>query len=108
MAADHIKILNDNERQPCEIWTRVMGYIRPVSQWNIGKKGEYMERRFFSLKYLEDVSTIDAKEVKIEQNKRRNNADRSGRDLQCKKGHDSQGDKDGQLTSHEDQQSMVC
>ena len=39
--------LDDAERQPCEIWTRVMGYHRPVSSFNIGKKGEFYERRFF-------------------------------------------------------------
>jgi len=39
--------LEDHERQPCEIWTRVMGYHRPVSSFNIGKKGEHYERRFF-------------------------------------------------------------
>ncbi|HEX7645534.1 MAG TPA: anaerobic ribonucleoside-triphosphate reductase [Burkholderiaceae bacterium] len=40
-------VLNDAERQPCEIWTRVMGYHRPVSSFNIGKKGEFHERRYF-------------------------------------------------------------
>ncbi len=40
-------VLEDSERQPCEIWTRVMGYHRPVASFNIGKKGEYDERRFF-------------------------------------------------------------
>jgi anaerobic ribonucleoside-triphosphate reductase len=39
--------LDDSERQPCEIWTRVMGYHRPLSSFNIGKKGEFHERRFF-------------------------------------------------------------
>ena len=39
--------LNDAERQPCEVWTRVMGYHRPVASFNIGKKGEHRERRFF-------------------------------------------------------------
>ena len=39
--------LEDEERQRCEIWTRVMGYHRPVSSYNIGKKGEFHERRFF-------------------------------------------------------------
>lgn len=39
--------LHDDERQPCEIWTRVMGYHRPVSSFNIGKKGEYYERQYF-------------------------------------------------------------
>ncbi len=41
-------ILNDEERQPCEIWTRVMGYYRPISLFNIGKKGEFYERCFFT------------------------------------------------------------
>ena len=39
--------LKNEERQPCEIWTRVMGYHRPVSSFNIGKKGEHQERKFF-------------------------------------------------------------
>ena len=40
-------VLTDTERQRCEVWTRVMGYHRPVSSFNIGKKGEHQERRFF-------------------------------------------------------------
>ena len=40
--------LSDEERQPCEIWTRVMGYHRPVSSFNTGKKGEFHERKYFS------------------------------------------------------------
>jgi hypothetical protein len=40
--------LADDERQRCEVWTRVMGYHRPVASFNIGKKGEHCERRFFS------------------------------------------------------------
>lgn len=39
--------LEDHERQPCEIWTRVMGYHRPVSQFNIGKQSEHRDRRHF-------------------------------------------------------------
>lgn len=39
--------LADAERQPCEVWTRVMGYHRPVASFNIGKKGEHYERRHF-------------------------------------------------------------
>lgn len=39
--------LKDSERQPCEIWTRVMGYHRPVDAWNIGKKQEFADRRYF-------------------------------------------------------------
>lgn len=39
--------LTDEERQVCEVWTRVMGYHRPVASFNIGKKGEHNERKFF-------------------------------------------------------------
>jgi anaerobic ribonucleoside-triphosphate reductase len=39
--------LADSERQPCEVWTRVMGYFRPVSSFNRGKQGEYHERKCF-------------------------------------------------------------
>lgn len=39
--------LQTEERQPCEVWTRVMGYHRPVASFNIGKKGEHHERKFF-------------------------------------------------------------
>ncbi len=40
--------LDDAERQPCEVWTRVMGYHRPVASFNRGKQSEFAERRFFS------------------------------------------------------------
>lgn len=40
--------LSDAERQPCEVWTRVMGYHRPVASFNIGKQGEHQERQFFA------------------------------------------------------------
>lgn len=36
----------------CEVWTRVMGYHRPVSSFNIGKKGEHMERTPFQERAL--------------------------------------------------------
>ena len=39
--------LCDPGTQPCEVWTRVMGYHRPVESFNIGKKAEHRQRRFF-------------------------------------------------------------
>jgi anaerobic ribonucleoside-triphosphate reductase len=39
--------LRDEERQRCEVWTRVMGYHRPVASFNIGKQGEFCERLAF-------------------------------------------------------------
>lgn len=40
--------LKQEERQPCEVWTRVMGYFRPVSQFNKGKKSEFYARTYFT------------------------------------------------------------
>lgn len=30
--------------EPCEVYTRIVGYLRPVEQWNKGKKAEYGNR----------------------------------------------------------------
>jgi anaerobic ribonucleoside-triphosphate reductase len=44
---------NKNSEKPeiarthCEVWTRVMGYYRPVSHFNIGKKSEHYSRKHF-------------------------------------------------------------
>lgn len=40
--------LKDEERTECEIFTRVMGYHRPVSEFNRGKKSEFKERKCFT------------------------------------------------------------
>jgi transcription elongation factor Elf1 len=34
---------------PCEIYSRVTGYLRPVRQWNAGKRQEFKERTMFKL-----------------------------------------------------------
>ncbi len=47
--------LTNEERQVCEVWTRVMGYYRPVSEFNIGKKSEHGERIFFKENNTVDV-----------------------------------------------------
>lgn len=39
--------IKDSERTRCEIWTRVMGYHRPISAFNPGKRGEHAERVLF-------------------------------------------------------------
>ncbi|ROL70202.1 oxidoreductase [Pseudomonas chlororaphis] len=36
------------QRQRCEVWTRVMGYHRPVSAFNPGKQSEHRERLHFT------------------------------------------------------------
>lgn len=42
------KPLDNARRQRCEVWTRVMGYHRPVASFNPGKQAEHHERLFFN------------------------------------------------------------
>ncbi len=39
--------LKEVEGTPCEIFSRSVGYLRPVSQWNKGKQEEFKERKVF-------------------------------------------------------------
>lgn len=52
------------KKQRCEVWSRVMGYLRPVGGWNKGKKQEHAERNHFTLKHVKTV-VEDAKEDKL-------------------------------------------
>ncbi|MBN1829390.1 MAG: ribonucleoside triphosphate reductase [Deltaproteobacteria bacterium] len=36
-------------RQPCEVFSRVVGYLRPVMQWNKGKQEEFHMRKVFRI-----------------------------------------------------------
>ncbi len=40
--------LQDSERQECEVFSRVMGYHRPVSYYNHGKRQEFRDRLMFT------------------------------------------------------------
>lgn len=51
-------VLRDEDRQPCEIWTRVMGYHRPVSSFNIGKQGEFHERLHFKERPVQTTNSL--------------------------------------------------
>jgi len=34
---------------PCEVYSRVVGYFRPVSNWNNGKRQEFQERKHITM-----------------------------------------------------------
>ena len=36
-------------RVPCEVYTRIVGYLRPVQMWNDGKQQEYADRKTFAI-----------------------------------------------------------
>lgn len=39
----------EKRRIPTEQYSRVVGYLRPVSQWNIGKQEEFRERKTYKI-----------------------------------------------------------
>lgn len=42
------KVMNKkNKRQSCEVFSRSMGFIRPIENFNIGKRSEFEERKTF-------------------------------------------------------------
>lgn len=36
------------ERTKCEVWSRVVGYLRPTALWNDGKLSEFNDRKTFN------------------------------------------------------------
>jgi ribonucleoside-triphosphate reductase len=43
------KCKETGEETPCEVYSRVVGYLRPVNQWNDGKQAEWHERKMFKI-----------------------------------------------------------
>ena len=37
-------------RTKCEIWSRVVGYLRPTDRWNEGKLAGFGDRKMFEVK----------------------------------------------------------
>ncbi|MGI6367619.1 MAG: ribonucleoside triphosphate reductase [Anaerolineae bacterium] len=49
LEGEHFECPKCATSQPCEVYSRVVGYLRPVSQWNKGKRAEYADRTMFSV-----------------------------------------------------------
>ena len=39
--------MSDSCGQRCEVYSRVVGYYRPIGNWNIGKQQEFRDRKEF-------------------------------------------------------------
>jgi hypothetical protein len=37
------------KRVPCEVYSRIVGYLRPVRDWNQGKQQEFSERKTYDV-----------------------------------------------------------
>jgi ribonucleoside-triphosphate reductase len=45
LEGEHFECPKCTIKQPCEVYSRIVGYLRPVQQWHIGKKEEFRWRR---------------------------------------------------------------
>ena len=53
---------------PTEIYSRVVGYFRPVQNWNLGKRQEFSERAYYDLEKAVPGSMKAEKEQKSQGN----------------------------------------
>ncbi|MDP2910377.1 MAG: ribonucleoside triphosphate reductase [bacterium] len=49
LTGEHFACPKCTIEQPCEVYSRIVGYIRPVRQWHTGKKQEFKERKEFKM-----------------------------------------------------------
>ncbi len=47
LAGEYYKCPKCTIDQPCEVYSRIVGYIRPIQQWHTGKKQEFKDRKEF-------------------------------------------------------------
>ena len=47
----------EKKRTKCEVYSRVVGYLRPIQQWNDGKRAEFEDRKTFDNQLNKKLST---------------------------------------------------
>ena len=40
----------EQKKVPCEVYSRIVGYLRPTQNWNAGKRQEFSDRKTFLVK----------------------------------------------------------
>lgn len=50
LTGEHFECPKCTIKQPCEVYSRVVGYLRPVQQWHVGKRQEFKERKEFKIR----------------------------------------------------------
>jgi hypothetical protein len=52
-----------DKRVPCEVYSRIVGYLRPVQNWHVGKRQEYRERTKFVFPAPADLQSGDLQQT---------------------------------------------
>ena len=53
MTDEKLTIADAEVKVPCEVYSRVVGYLRPVDAWNEGKRQEWDDRVVFEMPDIE-------------------------------------------------------
>jgi ribonucleoside-triphosphate reductase len=65
LSGEHFTCPKCTIKQPCEVYSRVVGYLRPVKQWNICKQQEFKERKEFKVKEAKSKPKIKTNNLKL-------------------------------------------
>lgn len=47
----------------CEVYSRIVGYLRPIQNWNKGKKREWKDRRAYDVNTRGDLRVLEGERV---------------------------------------------
>ena len=47
--ADNVEEKKSAKAVACEVYSRIVGYLRPVQDWNKGKQQEFVERKTYTV-----------------------------------------------------------
>ncbi len=61
------KCKNEGKDIDCEVYSRIVGYLRPVKQWNNGKAAEYVDRKLYDSKPGKPGKNIESSHEKFEE-----------------------------------------
>jgi len=63
LEGEHFECPKCTIKQPCEVYTRIVGYLRPVQQFNLGKKEEFRWRREYRTYQREKITTLPKEKI---------------------------------------------
>lgn len=57
--------------QPCDVYSRVVGYYRPTRDWYVGKKSEFEDRLTYKVEMI-PLTELDVKVCNLDKDKEDN------------------------------------
>ncbi len=53
--------MKKEKKIPVEVYSRVVGYFRPINQWNKGKREEFNDRVTFKINQIDGINLYEFK-----------------------------------------------